>query len=110
MATCIGSFDYSKDPVKSSPSGDAMLNAVAKVVDAREQCAKMIVEFLEKKTVITNEINNMTNENYRQVLYKRYVEGKRLEQISIEMNYSYAVIRRMHGRALQEFSKNGNTK
>lgn len=109
MATCIGSLDYSKEPVKNSPSGDAMVNAVARIVEAREQCAKIIVEYLEQKTVIANEINEMTNENYRQLLYKRYVEGKRLEQIAIEMNYNYDVARRMHGRALQDFAK-GHTK
>lgn len=105
MATCIGSFDYSKDPVKTSPSGDAMVNAVAKIVDAREECARLIVTYLEKKNVIIREINEMSNETYRKLLYKRYVEYKRLEQIAVEMNYQYEWIRQLHGRALQDFER-----
>lgn len=39
------------------------------------------------------------------ILYKRYVEYKRLKTIADEMNYTYEYIRSMHGWALEEFSK-----
>jgi hypothetical protein len=40
-----------------------------------------------------------------ELLYKRYVEFKRLEVIAVELNYTYSYIRAEHGHALQSFDK-----
>ena len=39
------------------------------------------------------------------ILYKRYVQYKSLEEIAVEMSYSYTRLRHLHGRALQGFKK-----
>lgn len=96
----IGSFDYSKDRVQTSPSGDppylAMLDRIIELEQDIQRC-------LDKKHTIMQEIQDMENPIYSQILFKRYVEGKRLDDIAKEMHYSHDRIRHLHGYALKEF-------
>ena len=39
------------------------------------------------------------------ILYKRYIKGKTVEEIAIEINYSYYETCRINGNALEEFDK-----
>ncbi|MCD8124260.1 MAG: hypothetical protein LUE23_04375 [Lachnospiraceae bacterium] len=101
-STAIGSFDYSKDRVQTTPSGDppylVMLDRILELEQDIQRC-------LDKKHTIMHEIQDMENPTYSQILFKRYVEGKGLNAIADEMNYSYQHVRRMHGWALQEFER-----
>lgn len=58
------------------------------------------------KHTIINQIQALNDTKYVQVLYKRYVEYKRLEQIACEMSYTYQYIKELQKRGLQEFEKN----
>ena len=50
-------------------------------------------------------IEQLSNDTYRDVLYKRYAEYKSFEQISVEMGYVYNYTCNLHGDALKELSK-----
>ena len=65
----------------------------------------MIDRFVDLKNKIISEIQGLSNPVYIQILYKKYVEAKRLEVIAVEMSYSYDHIKHAHGRALQEFGR-----
>lgn len=65
----------------------------------------MVDNYVDKKNKIIGEIQTLENENYMNLLYKRYVEGKRLEVIAVEMNYNYGHTKKMHGWALLEFGE-----
>lgn len=48
----------------------------------------------------------MANEKQREVLYRRYIEGKPLKKVQTEMHYrSYRGICYLHGNALAAFQK-----
>lgn len=60
---------------------------------------------MEKKHQIINEIQQIDNSVYMEILYKKYVLFMDLWEISQDMNYNYGYVRRMHGYALQVFEK-----
>lgn len=103
-ASSTGGFDYSKERVQSSPSGDApFVRPVLKIIELEQQINAEIDKFIAEKHKIINEIQSLKNSDYINFLYKRYVEYKSLEQICVEMNFSYDYIKHLHGYALQCF-------
>lgn len=102
----IGSFDYSKDRVRTSPSGDAQYaKTVEKIVDLEKEIDNLIIEFLERMNKIISQIQSLKNDKYVEILYKHYVEGKQLGAIAKEMGYAHQYIISLHTHALKEFEK-----
>lgn len=103
-ARSTGSIDYSKNRVQTSPSGDAsFVNTVHKMIDLEQEINREIDFFIDEKHKIINQIQSLRNEKHIDILYKHYVEFKRLEVIAVEMNYTYQYTRELHGHALREF-------
>ena len=84
---------------------DKMSEKVSHIVDLEAQIIQDKEKFLRMKDRIINEIQGLDNSVYVDILYKRYVEYKQLEEIAVEMNYSYRQVLRLHGFALQEFKR-----
>ncbi|MBO4998177.1 MAG: hypothetical protein J6D02_09290 [Lachnospira sp.] len=101
------SITASFNPVKvqTSSTTDKMGDNVTKIVDLDSQIDEEIVYFLEKKHEIINQIHNLDNVFYIQILFKKYVEGKGLKVISKEIDLSYAHVRHLHGKALKVFEE-----
>ena len=97
-------IDYG-ERVQTSPSADGIPNEVIKRAELEADISRKIERFLQLKHKIINEIQLLDNAVYVSILYKRYVEYKSLEEIAVEMNYSYIHIKRLHGYALLEFKK-----
>lgn len=106
MSTSIGSFDYSKDRVQTSPKGDApFVNTVEKICILQDEINREIDQFVNKRHRIINQIQELSNSKYIDVLFRRYVEYKSFETIAVEMALSYQYVIEIHGYALQEFEK-----
>ena len=99
----IGSFDYSKERVQASGTGNQVENDAIKLLMLESQIKDDIIEFEFEKDKMIREIHSMKNPEHINLLFKRYVEFKRLEEIAVEMNYTYQYVRELHGYALQEF-------
>ena len=102
----IGShaIDYG-ERVQTSPSADSIPNEVIRRAELEADISRKTERFMQLKHKIINEIQLLDNAVYVNILYKRYVEYKSLEEIAVEMNYSYIHIKRLHGYALLEFKK-----
>lgn len=96
-------IDYG-ERVQTSPSADSIPNEVIIRAELEADISRKIERFLQLKHKIINEIQSLDNAVYVSILYKRYVEYKSLEEIAVEMNYSYIHIKRLHGYALKKFS------
>ena len=105
MAVAGKGIDYSKDKIQTSVSGDAISEIVIKYVELENELNKQIDEFVDLKNKIIGEIQSLEDVDYVKLLYKRYIEYKSLKVIAVEMKYTYAYARTLHGRALQEFAK-----
>lgn len=103
-STCIGGFDYSKERVQTSPSGDApYVRIIHKIIELEEEINREIDEFVDRKHKIINQIQGLDNPNYIKLLFKRYVEFKKFEEIAVEMNFTYQYVVELHGYALKDF-------
>lgn len=64
------------------------------------------IEELEKqKEEIYKIVDLITNPTHKQILFKRYVQGKKWEQISEEMNFENQHIHRLHKKAIEDAHK-----
>lgn len=105
LSTSIGSFDYAKDNVTSSKSLDAPYVRIINELEAKEgEMQSAITLYLQKKRLIVDQIEGLVDkEVYSEILYKKYVEFKSLELISLEMGYSYPRTKHLHIDALVYF-------
>ncbi len=104
MAQSTGGIDYSSERVQTSLARDSLEKKVIRYVCLEQEINDEIDKYVDLKHKIINEIHTLTNPIYIEVLYMHYVEFKRLQEIAVEMNYSYQYVRELHGHALQEFS------
>lgn len=81
----------------------AIINRIEKLNEIAEDIIKEKVNLETTKDRIRKEIQSLPNTKRANLLYKRYVEDKKLETIADEMGYSYIDIRREHGLALRDF-------
>ena len=82
-----------KDPHKY----DALV-AYENLIDAK------VDELYAIKQEILIAIDRVQNDTLKALLLERYIDGKKWEQIAIDLNYSWRQIIRLHGQALQEIS------
>lgn len=90
--------------VQTTPR-DKVSEEVPQMVDLEEEINADLGALLMLRNKIINEIQSMDNPIYINILYKRYVQYKSLEEIAVEMSYSYIHIKRLHGYALLEFQR-----
>lgn len=100
----VGSIDYSKERVQSSPSGDApFVKPVLRMIELEQEINAEIDRFVDEKHEIINQIQALQNPKHIDILYKHYVEFKRLEVVAVEMNFTYQYVVELHGYALKDF-------
>lgn len=104
LATSI-SVATDVDRVQSSGSKDRMGNTVARLVDLQRETEKLIQIYTEKRQAIILQIDDITDVNYYDVLFHRYIEGKTFEAIAGDMHYSWRQVVRIHDDALMEFER-----
>lgn len=90
--------------VQTTPR-DRLSEEITRIVDLEKEINSDLGALLMLRNKIINEIQSMDNPVYINILYKRYVEYKSLEEIAVEMSYSYIHIKRLHGYALLEFQR-----
>lgn len=106
MSTSVGGIDYSKERVQTSPSGDALYTKIIyRMIDLDEEINREIDNYVDEKHRIINQIQGLENEKYIKLLYLRYVEFKKFEEIAIEMNFTYQYTIELHGYALKDFEE-----
>lgn len=103
LAQSTGGMNYDADRVQTSPQGDALMNKVIKYMDFEAELEEDIQRFIKLKHRIINEIQELKDVRFVDLLFKRYVECKRFEMISVEMDYTYDYVRELHALAINAF-------
>jgi hypothetical protein len=93
------------DVVSSSGSQDKMGDAIAKVVDLKEEINQTIDEYVDKKREIESVIDKVEDADQLKVLKKRYILFEPWEQIAYEIGCTHRHATRIHGQALLSVSK-----
>ena len=103
----IKCIDYTMEKVQSSRQYGANFETILiKIIDMENEINAEIDSFIDMKHCIINQIQTLDNSKYMQVLYKRYVEYKRLEMVACEMAYTFQYVVLLHGQALKDFEQN----
>lgn len=103
LATCSGGLNTDQVNVKSSKAADSMAKKVIDFVDKEAELKKDIERLIELRHQIIDMIFKLEDVRYIEVLFKRYVQYKRFEQIACEMSFSYDRARHIHIEALRAF-------
>lgn len=100
----FGGIDYSADRVQVMPK-NKLEEAIVRLSDRMEQLDEKIAKVSLEIDDRISSIEKLSDEVFRNILFKRYVEDKSFEQISMELGYAYNYTCNIHGDALKELSK-----
>lgn len=107
LAVSIG-IDTSKEYVQSSGDKDTVGNAAIKILDAQREAEEHVKRYVERKKIITWQIENIGCQDYADLLFYRYVEYMTFGDLASLMHYSERQIYRMHEKALAVFDEKYN--
>lgn len=107
LAVSIG-IDTSKEYVQSSGDKDTVGNAAIKILDAQREAEEHVKRYVERKKIITWQIENIGCQDYADLLFYRYVEYMTFGDIASLMHYSERQIYRMQEKALAVFDEKYN--
>ena len=71
-----------------------------KMDELMEELKKERLKAVDEYNEIYKTISRLENENEKEVLVRRYINGDKWEEIAVKMNYGYRHIHKIHGSAL----------
>lgn len=90
---------YSNQP-RVSGVKDKISDGVAAIQDIVNNLSSDIINIKNRKEEIEQIINGVENATLRNLLTMRYINGKRWEEVAVEMNYYGGHVYRLHESAL----------
>jgi hypothetical protein len=103
----VQAIDYEKEKVICSVDNNSFKKS-DRYIDLDKEINKEIDDFCDLKQVIINQIQQLDNTIYIDILHKKYIEYKKypnFETIAVEYKKSYRHITRLHEKALEAFRK-----
>ena len=91
--------------VQTSTAGDQLSAKVSRYVDLQRKIEEMIDEYIDQKTTIIGQIQQIDDDRYENILFMRYVQGKKFTNMAAELGYTYKWLSRLHRQALEEFAR-----
>lgn len=104
LEVSFGAIQYDGDKVQNSPQNkleEAAVRLSERMEHLDNEIARISIEIDDR----IGNIEKLSNDLHRNILFKRYVEEKTFEQISVEMGYTYNYTCNIHGDALNELTK-----
>jgi len=98
----IGTSITEGSKVQSSPPKDPMGDRVSDLVDEKDDRRNQLIQLSHIYNTAERIINRVDCVTCRGVLQKRYLEGKRLRIIAVEMGYSYRYVQDLHAAGMKE--------
>ena len=81
---------------------DKVQTGAIKVAELRDSLMGKIEELATVRAEIERAIGTVQDDTQRRLLRKKYIKGLTLDQIAVEMHYSYVHTCRIHGYALSK--------
>ena len=83
-------------------NSDKIGRAVSKVIDLTDELTEDIDNLIVKQKEISSTINKVDDIILQNLLKYRYIHGATWEEISVQINYSYVHVCRLHEKALSK--------
>lgn len=102
----LGGTDFSRERVQGGAfANSAIEDKVVRLCELESEIDSALDDYFKLLGVIIKQIQGLSNQSQIQLLFKRYIEGKKLSDIAKEMDYSLVHIKRLHKNSLLEFAK-----
>lgn len=95
----------SDERVQTSTGSGGLEATVLERDRIQKEIDKAMSLYISERQQIIDRIHQTDKEEYIQVLYKRYIEGKDFEEIKREMHYEVSYLRKLHVKALNAYIK-----
>ena len=100
-----GDTDFTwAERVQTSPNGSGFTRMIDKAADLERELIKEIESLNLMRHKRIAQIQQLDLQ-YSDLLFQRYVLGRDLWYISEHLNMRYGYVRKIHGRALEDFAK-----
>lgn len=100
LASGLTGIDYGRDLVQSSPTADALPNAVSRLIDLiRDYCAEL-AEYVDEQRQAHAAINSVPDETCAEALSRHYLAGETWEQCCVSMGYTWDGMMKLRRRAV----------
>lgn len=105
MSTCSGGMRYDKDPVQTSPSGDALEKTVINYVELEQDIELMKVDLIENIAECERLIDLLPDDTQRTVIRMKYLQESGLFAICDAIGKSRFTVWRIEQDALKYLDK-----
>lgn len=95
----------SDERVQTSTGSGGLEATVLERDRIQKEIDKAMSLYISERQQIIDRIHRTDKEEYIQVLYKRYIEGKDFKEIKREMHYEVSYLRKLHIKALNAYIK-----
>lgn len=95
----------SDERVQTSTGSGGLEATVLERDRIQKEIDKTMSLYISERQQIIDRIHQTDKEEYIQVLYKRYIEGKDFKEIKREMHYEVSYLRKLHVKALNAYIK-----
>ena len=101
------SFNYNSnsDVVQNSCDADKIGSTVGQIIDKENDLKSIIDEYTSKRQERIAVIEELKDPVEYDIIHKRYVQMKSLDEVAIELGYSYVWICKKHNSALLTIQK-----
>lgn len=100
-----GAVQYDTTKVRVTHTTDKINDLYAKMDEQQQLVDNLMIDLDEFKKKVSDEINQLDDERYKNILHQKYIEMKTWKEIAIDMSYNVRYLFRIHGAALNEFYK-----
>lgn len=104
MMIDIISYDLTRERIQAPPS-DKTARAAVKLADMKKELERDIDHLLDILCEITKAINSVNDLSLRAVLFERYVNLKKWEEIALMLGLCTRQVLNMHNKAIKEISE-----
>ncbi len=108
LATSI-SVSPSDTPIQSSGNNDKVGKFAADIADKKTEWQLLVNKLEEKREKRIKVIEQLEDRLQYSVIYKRYVDQKRFEDIAEEEHYSYRWVLTVHSKGIKKLQNILNT-
>lgn len=102
-ASTVRGVRFDLEKVQGSGRTDKIGDSVAKIIDLETEVENDMMSIIYRKHEMIEQIHALGNYRYIQLLYKRYIEFKRLQIVAAEMDFTYEYVLELHKKALKAF-------
>lgn len=101
----LGNSGGDGERVQTSPDPDKLGTIYSRIDEKERQITESIDALVDFKLKVSDEIGQLKDDRYIDILYRKYVLCQSWKEIAMEKEYSIRYAQNLNGQALLEFAK-----